>query len=160
MEVIDDFWDPFFEVLLEEVLKFAGKFDACGTAAYDHHMEEPFALLGRLVFESGGFDAIHDPFADLLGISDLLQETGMLLDARYTKGSILGSDANYQHIEWHFGRSSVTFDVRKIINGNHPPLIINLRSFRLVVFYCGFLVSQDISNRLHDRPMLNGPSRT
>ena len=72
VEVVDDFGDPFFEVLFEEILEFAGKFDACGTAAYDNHVEEAFALFVGLVFERGRFHAVHDSFADLLCIADFL----------------------------------------------------------------------------------------
>ena len=70
MEVVNDFGDPFFKVLFEEVLEFAGEFDACGTAAYNDHVEEAFALFVGLVFERGGFHAIHDSFANLLRIAD------------------------------------------------------------------------------------------
>ncbi len=111
VETVDDVRYPFFEVLLEEVLKFAGKFDACGTAAYDDHVQEAFAFFGGLVFEAGGFDAVHDSLADLLGVAHFFQEAGVFSYTRDPECGILSAHAHDQHVEGNFGRGSIPFDL-------------------------------------------------
>ena len=118
MELVDDVGDPFFEVLFEEVLEFAGEFDAGGAAADDDHVEESFAFLRRLVFEAGRFDAVHDALADLLGVADFFEKAGVLFYPGDAKGCILGADADDEHVEGDFGRGGVAFDFRFVIDVN------------------------------------------
>ena len=84
VEVLRDLWDPLAQVLSEKILQLASEFDTGGATAHDDHVEEALDLVGRLVLESGGFAAIHDAFADHLGVTNLLEEETVLADTRDT----------------------------------------------------------------------------
>lgn len=74
LELVADFGNPLPDVLVEEVLEFAGEFDTGWATTDNDHVQEALNFLGRLVLECRGLDAIHDLGTDALGIANLLQE--------------------------------------------------------------------------------------
>ena len=160
MEVVGDFRDPFLEILFEEVLQFTGEFDAGGAAADDDHVQKTSSFLRRLIFEASGFDAVHDALPYLLCIANLFQKAGMFADAGDAEGRILSTDADDEHIKGNFCGAGVPFDLGLVIDVDYLALIIDLGGVGLVVFDSSFLVSEDVADRLHDRTVLDGTSRT
>lgn len=73
-EAVADLGNQLLDVLLEEVLQLAGELDTSRATANHHHVHETVNLLGRLVLEGSRLDAVHDPFADSLSVTNLLQE--------------------------------------------------------------------------------------
>ena len=160
VELVDDVGDPFSEVLLEEVLELAGEFDARGTAADDNHVEEPFALRVGLVFEAGGFDAVHDALADLLGVADFFQEARVFTDAGDAEGGVFGANTDDEHVEGDLGRGGVAFDFGVVVDVDDFFLVIDFGGFGFVVFDGGLFVAENVADGLHDGAVLNCACRT
>lgn len=160
VEVVGDFRDPFLEILLEEVLELAGEFDTCGTTAYDDHVEEAFTLFRRLIFEAGGFDAVHDALADLLGVANFLEETRVFADTGDAKGCIFSTNTYDEHVERDFGRGRVSFDFGFVVDVDNLALIVDLGGFSFVIFDGGFLVAEDVPYGLHYGSMFDCAGRT
>lgn len=160
MEVVGDFRDPFLEILFEEVLQFAGEFDAGGAAADDDHVQKTLSFRRGLIFEARGFDAVHDALPYLLCITNLFQEAGMFADAGDAERRILSTDADDEHIKGDFCGTGVSFNLRLVIDVDYLALIIDLGGVGLVVFDGSFLVSEDVADGLHDGTVLDGTRRT
>ena len=83
-EVLLDIGDPLPQVIVEEILKLASKLDTCGPTANYNHVKKSLNLVWILVFEGGGFAAVHDAFSDPLGIADFFQEQTVFSYTRNT----------------------------------------------------------------------------
>lgn len=79
VEVVLDLGNPLLQVLLEEVLDLTGELDTGGTTANHDHVQQTLDLFICLVLEDSRLDAVHNALADLLGVTDLLQEARVLL---------------------------------------------------------------------------------
>lgn len=150
MEVILEFGNPLAKVVLEEILKFTGEFHTCWATADHNHVEETLDLFGGLIFEGGGFTAVHDTLTDLLSVTDFLQEAAVFTYTGDSKGSVLSSNTNNQHIKWNLVDGGGPLDVRVIGDVDNPLLVINLGGFRFVVFDRRLLVAEEIANGFHD----------
>ena len=84
VEILLDVGDPLPQVLVEEILKLAGKLNTCGSTANYNHVKKSFNLVWILVFEGGGFAAVHNAFPDPLGIADFFQEQTVFSYTRNT----------------------------------------------------------------------------
>lgn len=51
------------------------------VAGMSNHVQKAFLFLLGLILEHGTLNAVHDLFADLLGIRNLLQEACILFDS-------------------------------------------------------------------------------
>jgi hypothetical protein len=104
MESVGNIRNPLPQVVLEEILQLCGKLysgwptpnnnlnyhrvlDMTQVTQYHtsdnecaHHVKKAFLLLGRLILEHGCLNAVHHLLADLLRVTNLLQEACMLLD--------------------------------------------------------------------------------
>lgn len=81
VEVVLDLGNPLFKIIVEEVLDLTSELDTSGTTTDDNHVQKSLDLLFSLILEHGGLDTVHDALADLLGITDFLQEARVFLDA-------------------------------------------------------------------------------
>jgi hypothetical protein len=82
MKVLTDIRYPLLEIFYEKVLQFACKFHTSRASADNNHVKKSLDFLIRLVFEDGGFTAVHDSATDGLGIVDFLEEESMLTNSR------------------------------------------------------------------------------
>ena len=80
VEVVLDIGNPLLKVVVEEILDFTGELDTSGATTNDNHMQKSLDFLLGLILEHGSLNAVHDTLADLLGIANVLQEAGVLLD--------------------------------------------------------------------------------
>lgn len=174
LELIGDFGHPGLEVVLEEILEFTGELDTSRATTDDNHVQKTLALLGALVLESGSFTAVHDTLTDTLSISNLLQEARVLADTRntlktmsalpldlvsqhgHTESSVLSADTDDEHIEMDLSGRSSTLDLGVVVDVNDLLFVVNLCGFGFVELDGGFLVAEEVANRLHDGAVLDG----
>lgn len=78
-----------------------------------------------------------------------------MLDLQPTESSVLGADADDEHIERNLGRRSGTLDLGIIVDVNNLLGVVNLCGFGFVELDGGFLVTEEVANRLHDGAMLD-----
>lgn len=81
MEIVLDTGNPLAQILFKEILQFTRKLNTSGTTADDNHVQKTLDFFLGLVLEAGGFDTVHDSFANFLGVADFLQEAGVFADA-------------------------------------------------------------------------------
>jgi hypothetical protein len=84
VEVVLDFGNPLLQVIVEEILKFTGEFDTSGATANHNHVQQALDLIVGLVLETGSLDTVHNTFADFLGVTNFLQEAGVLTNTGNT----------------------------------------------------------------------------
>lgn len=80
MEVVLDLRNPLLEILLEEVLELTSELDTGRSTANHDHVQQTLHFLFSLVLEDSSLDAVHDTLADLLGVTNFLQEARVLSD--------------------------------------------------------------------------------
>lgn len=81
MEVVLDFRNPLFQVVVKEILQFTSELDTCGTTTNHNHVQKSLDFLWGLIFEHGSLNAVHDTLADMLRIADFFQEARVIRDA-------------------------------------------------------------------------------
>lgn len=72
-----------------------------------------------------------------------------------TKSRVLGTNTDHKHVEGNLGVRDITLNFRIIADIHNPLLIVDLGGLGFVELDTGLLVAQDISDRLHDRAVLD-----
>jgi len=78
------------------------------------------------------------------------------LFSQHTESSILGADTDDEHIERNLGQGSSTLDLRLVVDVDDLLGVVNLGGFGFVELDGGFLVTEEVANRLHDGTVLDG----
>lgn len=85
----------------------------------------------------------------MAGVSDVL----------HTEGCVFSTDTNDEHVEGHLGVGDVSLDLRVIADVHDTLLVIDLGGFGFVEVHVGGLLTEDVTDRLHDGAVLNQTSR-
>lgn len=86
----------------------------CGKRESAHKGQQPVNLGLRLAGKVGGLDAVHDASPDLLGVPNLLEEAGVLVDTLDAKGLVLGADSVNEVVVRDFGARNLALDLRVV----------------------------------------------
>ena len=160
MEIVNDIWHPFLEVLFEEVLQFTGKFDTCGSPSNNNHVKKAFTLLIRLIFEASSLNTVHDALANLLGVPYFFEKAGVFPHTGDAERCILSTNGDDEHVERYFGRRSIAFDFRIIIDVNDFFLMINLGGLSFIISDCDLFVTKYVTDRFHYGAVLDSSGGT
>lgn len=155
LEAVGNLGDQTLDVLLEEVLKLTGELDTSGATTNDNHVHETANILGRLILEGGGLDAVHDLLANSLGVVNLLQEARVLAYAGDAKGGVLSSDTDDQEVVGDLSLGCGALNLRRIQDLDNLPLGVDGAGLGFVELDGGLLVTEDGSDGLHDGAVLN-----
>ena len=158
-EAVSDIGNELLDVLLEEILELASKLDTSGTTTNDNHVQKTVNLLLGLALESGSLDAVHDLLANALGITNLLEEAGVLTDTGNAEGGVLSTDTNHQHVVGDLGLDHVATDLGGIENADDLALGVDGAGLSLVELDVGLLVAQNGADGLHDGTVLDQAGR-
>lgn len=155
LEAVADVRDQALDVLLEEVLQFAGKLDTSGAATNDDHVQQTVDLVRVLILEGSRLDAVHDLLADALGVIDLLQEARVLANARDSKGRILGTDTNDQHVVGDLSLGDGALDLGLVLDLDDLAVGVDGAGLSLVELDGCLLVLEDGADGVHDGAVLD-----
>lgn len=158
-EAVSDIGNELLDVLLEEILELASELDTSGATTNDNHMQKTVNLLLRLALEGGSLDAVHDLLANALGITNLLEEAGVLTDTGNTEGSVLSTDTNHKHVVGDLGLNNVAADLGGIEDADDLALGIDGAGLSLVELDVGLLVAENGADGLHDGTVLDQSGR-
>jgi hypothetical protein len=73
-----------------------------------------------------------------------------------TERGVLGTNTDDEHVEGNLSLGRVALDLRVVVDVYNALLIVDLGGLGLVVLDGGFLVAQEIADRLHDGAVLDG----
>lgn len=158
-EAVSNIGNELLDVLLEEILELASELDTSGTTTNDNHVQKTVNLLLGLALESGSLDAVHDLLANALGITNLLEEAGVLTDTGNAEGGVLSTDTNHQHVVGDLGLNNVAADLGSIEDADDLALGIDGAGLSLVELDVGLGVAQNGADGLHDGTVLDQTGR-
>jgi hypothetical protein len=78
------------------------------------------------------------------------------MNGSHTKGCILSTNTDDQHVEWDLAGRNITFDDTVIVDQDHLAFIVNLGSLCFVKLDRSILVPEEIADRLHNGAVLDG----
>ena len=85
--------DPLLFTYDQEVVELTGVLDTSGATTDDNHVHQAVNLLLRLVLEGGSLDTVKKSGADLVGITELLEEAAVVGHTLDTERLVLTADS-------------------------------------------------------------------
>jgi len=155
LEAVANLRDQLLDILLEEVAKLSSELDTGRATTNNDHVHQTVDLLLRLTLERSSLNTVHNLLADLLGVTNLLEEAAVLTDTGDTESGILGTNSDNEHVVGDLGLGLGALALGVVLDLDNLAVSVNGRSLSFVVLDGTLLVAEDSSNRLHDGAVLD-----